>query len=149
MSLSQKCQYALRSLFELAKRVGEGPVSVAEIAEKQAIPPKFLELILGQLKQTGWVESYRGVHGGYSLAVAPRELTVGEVIRAVEGPLKPVRCIAGQDGGDCPLQGKCAFTGLWERAERAVADVYDSTSLQSLVDEEKAANQWREAGSCI
>jgi len=149
MSLSQKCQYALRSLFELAKCFGEGPVSIAEIAEKQAIPPKFLELILGQLKQTGWVESYRGVHGGYSLAVPPRELTVGEIIRVVEGPLKPVRCIAGQDGSDCSLRGKCAFTGLWDRAERAVADVYDSTSLQSLVDEEKTATEWREAGNCI
>ena len=149
MSLSQKCQYALRSLFELAKHAGKGPVSIAEIAERQAIPPRFLELILGQLKQTGWVESYRGIRGGYSLAISPQELTVGEIIRVVEGPLKPVRCIAGQDGGDCSLRGKCAFTGLWERAERAVADVYDSTSLQNLVDEEKAATERREAGSCI
>ena len=141
MNLSQRCQYALRSLFELAKRVGQGPVNIADIAEAQAIPPRFLELMLGQLKQTGWVESYRGIRGGYALAVSPRDLTVGQVIRFIEGPLKPVKCIAGQGGSGCPLRGKCVFVGLWDRAERAVSDVYDSTTLQSLLEEEKAARE--------
>lgn len=141
LRLSQRCQYALRSLFELAKRAGQGPVSIAEIAEAQAIPPKFLELILGQLKQTGWIKSYRGVHGGYVLEVAPQDLSVGQVIRFIEGPLKPVKCIAGQDGDACPLQGKCAFRGLWDRAERAVSAVYEEATFGSLVEAEKAAEK--------
>jgi Rrf2 family protein len=141
MSLSQKCQYALRGLFELAKHEGDGPVPVAEIAEAQAIPPRFLELILKQLKQTGWVESFRGIRGGYALAVSPRALRVGEVIRFIEGPLAPVRCIAGLHGKDCALRGKCAFSGLWERAEQAVSGVYDATTFQDLVEEERAAER--------
>ena len=141
MNLSQKCQYALRALFELSRRAGRGPLGIAEIAEAQAIPPRFLELILGQLKQTGWVQSYRGVHGGYALTVSPQEITVGKVIRLIEGPLKPVRCIAGQQGGDCRLRGKCAFMGLWDRAEKAVSQVYDSTSLGDLVAEDATSDQ--------
>lgn len=71
MSVSQKCQYALRAVFELARRRGEKPTSIREIAEAQAIPAKFLELILTQLRKGGLVESRRGIHGGYLLAVWP------------------------------------------------------------------------------
>lgn len=149
MNLSQKCQYALRSLFELAKREGRGPVNIAEIAEAQAIPAKFLELILVQIKQTGWVVSYRGIHGGYALGVSPQEISVGEVIRFIEGPLKPVKCIVGQGGNKCPLRGKCAFMGLWDRAERAISQVYDSTTLRDLMDEEKTASKQYVSGYCI
>lgn len=134
MTLSQKCQYALRSLFELAGRFGEGPVPIAEIAHAQAIPPRFLELILKELKQTGWVESYRGAHGGYALAVPPESLTVGEIIRHVEGPLSPVTCGGSDSGEACQLQGTCPFRDLWNRAEQAVAGVYDTTSLRDLLD---------------
>ena len=139
MNLSQKCQYALRGLFELSKRAGQGPVVIGEIAEAQAIPPRFLELILKELKQTGWVESYRGVRGGYALAIPARSLSIGDVIRFVEGPLSPVKCIAGATGRPCRLRGQCAFMGLWERAQRAVSEVYDSTTFQDLVDEEMAS----------
>ncbi|MCP4640905.1 MAG: Rrf2 family transcriptional regulator [bacterium] len=138
MNLSQKCQYALRAVYELSKRKGSGPTSIREIAEVQAIPTRFLELILGQLKQTGYVESRRGVDGGYLLAVAPEELNVGDIIRFVEGPLDPVKCIAGSGGAHCPLMGNCAFTGLWERAKQAVADVYDNTTFRDLMEEEQA-----------
>ncbi|HOI53656.1 MAG TPA: Rrf2 family transcriptional regulator [Phycisphaerae bacterium] len=141
MNLSQKCQYALRALFELAHRAGQGPISMAEVAEAQAIPVRFLELILNQLKQPGWVESYRGIHGGYALVVEAAALSVGEVIRFIEGPLAPVKCIAGQGGRHCPLLNRCAFQGLWDRAERAISEVYDSTSFQDLLDEQAVAPQ--------
>ncbi len=134
--ISQKCQYALRAVFELARRYGKGPVKIADIAEVQAIPVRFLEVILGQLKQAGFLESRRGTEGGYLLAVRPSALSVGEVIRYVEGPLAPVDCkVAG--GKDCPLQGSCVFTALWARVESAVSDVYDHTSFQDMVDEER------------
>ena len=149
MNLSQKCQYALRALFELATRRGEGPISTGEIAQAQAIPPRFLELILAQLKQAGYVESQRGARGGYRLAASPDALTVGEVIRLVEGPLGPVKCLASPDQADCPLMGRCVFLGLWERAYDAVSQVYDSTSLQDLIDQAGAAEERYVASYCI
>ena len=73
MGLSRKCQYALRALFELARRSNKGPARSADIAKAQGIPPNFLELILKELRQADWVRSFRGVRGGYVLAIAPRE----------------------------------------------------------------------------
>jgi Rrf2 family protein len=139
MNLSQKCQYALRAVFELATRLGQGPVPVGQIAEQQGIPARFLELILVQLKQAGYIESRRGVQGGYSLSVLPRHLSVGDVIRTIEGPLMPVKRTDEQAGNRTPPQGDYAFSRLWERAEKAVADVYDTTSFQDLIDEDNAA----------
>ena len=139
MSISQKCQYALRAVFELAKRDGTGPTTIAEIAEAQAIPPRFLELILGQLRQGGFVESRRGVRGGYLLAAPRQSLSVGEIIRFVDGPIAPVRCVAGSKDTDCPLHGNCAFMGMWGRARDAIAGVYDETTFQDLMDQEQAS----------
>ncbi len=85
MHISQKCQYTLRALFELAKHYGGEPVSAAEIAEAQAIPPRFLELILQSLKNSREVDSRRGNYGGYVLAVSPETITVGDVIRSWTG----------------------------------------------------------------
>lgn len=81
MLISHRCQYALRAIFELAKRSNQGPVKIAQIAEVQAIPVRFLEVILSQLKQGRFVASRRGNRGGYILAYSPAELTVGAVIR--------------------------------------------------------------------
>jgi len=134
MSVSQKCQYALRAVFELAKRHGDGPVSIREIARVQVLPRKFLELILTELRKGGFVGSRRGAHGGYSLTVAPRGISAGQIIRFVDGPLAPVRCIGSRQEADCPLYEDCAFMDMWTRARDAVAEVYDSTTFQDLID---------------
>ncbi len=138
MNLSQKCQYALRAVFELATRHGQGPIPVGQIAEQQDIPARFLELILVQLKQAGFIESRRGVQGGYSLSLAPRQISVGDVIRSIEGPLMPVKRSEDRPRRT-PPPGDIAFGRLWDRAEKAVANVYDMTSFQDLIDEDKAA----------
>ena len=138
MHISQKCQYTLRALFELAKRRGNGPVSAAEIAEAQAIPPRFLELILQGLKDSWQVESKRGNNGGYLLAVPPEVITVGDIIRTVDGSLSPVQCVSNRAHGHCPLKGKCAFMGVWQKAQAAIEEVYDSFSLQDLIDNERS-----------
>ena len=137
MSVSQKCQYALRSVFELAKHHGEGSMKIADIATAQAIPTRFLEVILNQLKQGGFVESRRGSAGGYVLTRSPAALTVGEIIRFIEGPLSPVQCVTGNTGDRCPLRGDCAFLSMWERVEGALSGVYDSTTFENLVEEER------------
>ena len=141
MNVSQKCQYALRAVFELAKRAGDNvvPTTIGELAQVQAIPPKFLELILRELRQAGFVVSRRGMHGGYFLHSPPFKLTVGELIRFVDGPFAPVSCVDGDDKTVCTLYGCCAFLGLWTRARDAVAEVYDRTTFQDLIDEEVVA----------
>ncbi len=136
--VSQKCQYALRALMELAVRQGQGPVSISRLAARQAIPPKFLELILGQLRQGEFVRSRRGRHGGYELARPASELTVGDVIRFVDGPVGPVKCVSTEDVSDCALYGNCAFLDMWSRAQAALTKVYDETTLEDLANRQRA-----------
>ncbi len=141
MLVSQKCQYALRAIFELARQAGQGPVKIAEIAESQAIPARFLEVILNQLKQGGFVESKRGNDGGYLLARPASQLTVGDIIRFIQGPLGPVECVTETIRSSCPLRGGCVFLPVWEKVREAMASVYDGITFQDLVDK---ANQKEE-----
>jgi len=143
MHISQKCQYALRAIFELAKRKGQGPVKIAEIAEAQAIPLRFLEVILSQLKQGEFVSSQRGNKGGYILARSADELTIGEVMRFIQGPVVPVECITTGSKDKCPLYGDCAFLPMWKKVGEAISGVYDNTTFQDLVDQEKQRNENR------
>lgn len=142
MSLSQKCQYAIRAIFELSKRYGKGPIRTNEIAEAQAVPQRFLENILNELKGTGLIESRRGMRGGYLLTRKPSEMTVGEIIRLIDGPLDPVKCI-GEGNTACPLQNGCSLIRLWDRAKAAMEDVYDNTTFHDLVEEEIKMNRSR------
>lgn len=141
MQITQKCQYALRAVFELAKRNGQGPVKIADIADVQAIPPRFLEVILSQLKQAGFVASQRGRDGGYLLVRPAAELTVGDVMRFVQGPIGPVDCVLKQQDCKCPLYDGCAFLPMWERAQRAMSAVYDTTTFDDLMSDEAAGGE--------
>ena len=137
MLVSQKSQYALRSIFELSKHHGKGPVKIAKIAEAQAIPPRFLEVILSQLKQIGIVNSRRGNEGGYYLIQSPKDLTVGDVMKFIQGSFDPVNCVAEGSKDRCPLYGDCVFLPMWEEVRNAISNVYDNTSFQDLIDNEK------------
>jgi Rrf2 family protein len=123
-------------MFELARRHGKGPVRISDIAAAQAIPIRFLEVILSQLRRGGLVQSRRGVDGGYLLAQHPARVKVGEIIQLIEGPLNPVSCMSGRTSEECALRDNCVFIQLWKRAEKAVGDVYDLTSLQDLLDDD-------------
>ncbi len=137
MAVTQKCQYALRALFELARRKGEGPIPAGGIAESQAIPKRFLEVILHQLRQGGFVDSQRGKEGGFYLSRPAESVTVGDVIRFMDGPISPVDCHRERPGHDCPLRGRCVFRGLWDDARAALIQVYDHRTLADLVAEER------------
>lgn len=137
MQVSQKTQYALRAMFELARQQGQGPVRIADIAERQAIPPRFLEGILNQLRQAGLLRSIRGSRGGYELAVAPAEVTVGDMMRVIEGPIAPTECLNEEGDVECPLYGGCAFMPMWRRAAEALAAVYEGTTFADLLEEEQ------------
>jgi len=138
MRISQKCQYALRALFDLAQQEGRGPRKIGDVADAQGIPPRFLEVILNQLKQAGFVTSRRGAEGGYLLARPARHLSIGEVVRFVEGPLHP---LAGKRGGARPADARGddprVFQSLWNEVERSLAGVLDSRTFHDLVEEDR------------
>jgi len=137
MLITQKKQYALRAIFELARRKGKGPVKSLEIAEAQAIPIRFLEVILSQLKRKGLVASKRGIHGGYTLNRKPGEITVGQIFRLLDDSDGSTECITCVNKRNCPFLGDCVFMGMWNRANDAMNEVYDTTTIQHLVDSEK------------
>ena len=125
MYISVKSDYALLAIFDLAaQRPGE-PIRIADIARRQKIPQKFLELILAGLKQAGFVESRRGAEGGYLLARPPESLTLGEVLRSVEG----LRTGKGHDR----RQAETPFTDMWEKVDKAVSGVVDQTTFADLL----------------
>ena len=133
MAITQKCQYALRAIYELARREGEGQCKIGTIAETQGIPVRFLENILGSLKSAGFVDSQRGKDGGYYLLRPANSITVGEVMRFIQGPLGPVECTTRDE--DCDFYEECVFRPMWDRARKALEAVYDGTTFQDLVDQ--------------
>jgi len=145
MLITQKTRYGLRAVFELAKQNGRGPIRASEIARVQAMPHRFLETILGQLKQSGIIDSRRGSTGGYFLVRSPRELTVDEVIEVLQGPINPMGCTPGDGVGDtgCPLYGHCVFLPMWEETRDAIRRVHQKTTFRSLIEEERRQRKKR------
>ncbi len=132
----KKTQYALRAIYELAKQRGKGPTKISAIARAQAIPLRFLEVILSQLKGSGLVESKRGFYGGYFLARSPENISVGDILRFMQGSSSPMDCLACVSKAHCPFDGKCAFLAMWNRVNDAVFKIYDQTTIQDLLDNE-------------
>jgi Rrf2 family protein len=124
---------------ELARSYGDGRlVSIAEIARNEDLPLSYLEQLVGELRRARLVEGTRGVHGGYRLARAPAEMTVGDVYRVLEGEVAPVECTAeAYLPGACPREAVCLSRSIWERVQRAVLDVLDATTLADLVLSER------------
>jgi Rrf2 family transcriptional regulator, cysteine metabolism repressor len=135
MNISVKSEYALKALFDLTSQqltsgtdpAGMQPVKIADIARRQKIPQKFLELILAGLKQNGFVDSRRGAEGGYLLARSPDAISIGEVIRSIESVKAPSR-----------NQANDPFAEIWSQVDKAVSDVLDQTTFTDL------ARRWQE-----
>ena len=124
MNISVKGEYALHAIFDLSSQRSGQPVKIADIARRQKIPQKFLELILASLKQGGFVESRRGAEGGYLLARAPDAIKVGEVLRFVEGPRNEKSRVR--------RQAESPFGDMWQRVNAAISEVLDQTSFLDL-----------------
>jgi Rrf2 family protein len=126
MKVSQKAEYALRAMLELAIRHGQpNPVRSAEIASSQNIPEKFLELILVDLRRAGLIVSQRGPVGGHRLARTPAEIAVGEIWRTIDGSLHD-RSANGNGKQPDP------FRGVWEEVDRAISNVVDKLTLEEI-----------------
>jgi Rrf2 family protein len=136
MLVTQKKQYALRAIFELAKQPDNDPVKTSTIAEAQSIPLRFLEVIMGQLKRGGIVDSKRGFFGGYTLVQPPDQIRVGDIFRQLDKEDKAETCMACASTKNCPFLGDCVFMELWDQAQKAMEAVYDQTTIQSLIDRE-------------
>ncbi len=134
MLITQKTLYALRAIFELAKHKGETPLKASEIAKAQVIPLRFLEVILGQIKRNGLIESKRGYYGGYKLIRPPDKITVGEIFRLMQKTVNPGQCIACESK-TCPFQDSCVFLPLWKKVQTSIFDIYDNTTIQDLLNE--------------
>ena len=130
MYISVKGDYALQAIFDLATQPPGQPAKIGDIARRRQIPQKFLELILASLKQGGFVESRRGAEGGYLLARPPDQITVGQVVRFIEGSRKSES--PRKSRGDNP------FSNVWSRIDSAVAGVVDETTFADL------AREWNE-----
>jgi len=134
--ISQKAKYALRALVALVKAPPESSLMISEISKAQAIPKKFLEQILLELKRVGIVDSRRGRHGGYVLLRPAEKITFGEVLRLIDGPIAPLPClsrIAYRRCADCRNEGSCEIRQVFARVVAAERDVLDHTTLADAV----------------
>jgi Rrf2 family transcriptional regulator, cysteine metabolism repressor len=137
MKLSKKSEYGLRALLELTLMHGKGTLQRHQIAERQHIPIEFLEQILLALKRAGLLSSRRGMKGGYTLIKSPREITLGQVIRILDGPLAPIGCVsktAYQKCEDCPYadHAHCPVQHAMGTVRDAIADILDHYTLDNF-----------------
>ena len=133
--LSRKSKYGLKALLVLAREAGQGPVLISELAAREAIPKKFLEAILLELKRHGIVESKKGQGGGYFLRRPPTEVTFGEVIRVLEGPLALVPCVsqtAYMRCSECVDEATCGVRLAMKDVRDATARILDHTTLADI-----------------
>ena len=134
MRLTMRSDYGAHAVIELARRYGDGPIQCAEIAAQQKIPEAYLDQLLSGLRRAGIVRSVRGPHGGHELARDPRELTLGDVVTALEGPVVPEEFVHTLDGPDWNVA--CAVRNTWHDAAQASQRVLDATTIQDLVEQQ-------------
>ena len=146
--LSQKSKYALKALIVLAQEHGHGPVLISDIAARERIPRRFLELILLELKNGGVLQSRKGKGGGYLLSKPPGNISVGQVLRILEGPLAPLSCVsrtAYQKCEECVDERTCGVRILMKEVRDATAAILDSTTLEDVLRRSQAAATGRQS----
>ena len=137
MIISTRGRYALRVMLDLAQQTTDRYVPLKEIANRQDISEKYLEQIINPLTKSGLVKSYRGAQGGYILTREPKDITIGEVLRILEGSLSPVDCV---DNPMCPNSDTCVSLSIWKKMKEALDDVVDNISLADMAEEYKEKN---------
>ncbi len=133
MQLSMRTDYALRALFTLVEHHGGGPIPIGELARRNDVPKRFLEHIMLDLKEKGWVASLAGKRGGYLLSKNPAKITMGEVVRHFDGYLAPIACVSVTDYKRCSQEPVCRFRRVLLRARNVVADLMDRTTLADVM----------------
>jgi len=133
MKLSTKGKYGVRAVFEIARHYGKGPISIKEIVERQGISISYLEQILYRLGKAGLVESVRGPAGGYLLARKPSDLTIGDIIRTLEGPIALSHCLEPGEAGECYQAEDCVARMVWTKVGAKIEEALDSITFNDLL----------------
>ena len=135
MKISTRGRYGLQALIDLASQEGEKCVSVNSIAERQGISEHYLEQLMAQMNKAGFVKSVRGIYGGYKLNRPPQEITVAEILRAMEGSMYPVECLSDTESNLCGSGNcsGCVTKPVWEKLYDSINEVLESYTLSDLV----------------
>ncbi len=137
MKISTKGRYALRMLLDLAEHREEGYIALKDIAKRQDISKKYLEQIVPILNRSDLLRTNRGNQGGYMLVKAPKEYTVGEILRLTEGNFAPVACV-GKNPEECSRSAECPTLPVWQGLYKVITEYLDSITLQDILDQQKA-----------
>ncbi len=132
MILSTKGRYGLKAVFELSLSYGDGPIPLKRISDKYSISENYLEQLFGKLKKAGYIKSTRGAQGGYSLAMEPKNITVGMILRTLEGEITASDCINKEV---CSRESICATRVIWEKIEMSINNVIDNITLLDMINE--------------
>lgn len=142
MRLSRRSEYGLRALTDLVRHDGEGPVALAVLAQRNNLPTKFLEQIMATLKHGGVVRTTLGAHGGYALAADASTVTIGRVVRLLDGALAPLPCVSLRyySRCSCPDEGTCALRDVMIDVRDAMLEILDKETLADLAAREGQAD---------
>lgn len=140
MRLSTRGRYGLKAMFDLAIHYGDGPIPLKTIAERQGLSDHYLEQLIATLRKAGLVKSVRGAQGGYMLSTAPKNITVGDIIRTLEGPLAPADCVIEEDPVSCEKASYCVTKVVWEKIRDSINDVIDSITLGNMLEDYEKLN---------
>jgi Rrf2 family protein len=134
MRLSRRSEYGLRALTDLVRHTDGGPVALATLAERERLPAKFLEQIMASLKHAGIVRTTLGAHGGYTIAVDPTTISIGRVVRLLDGALAPVSCVSLRyyEPCSCPDEATCPLRDTMLDVRDAILDILDRETLADL-----------------
>jgi Rrf2 family protein len=144
MKLSTKGRYGLKAMVDLAIHSQDKHIALRHIAERQDISEHYLEQLIAVLRKAGLVKSIRGAQGGYSLAVPPEEITVGDILRALEGSLAPVDCVSENVTNECAEWDCCVTRTVWKKIGDKINEVVDSITLQDLIKDYEKLNHDKE-----
>jgi Rrf2 family protein len=137
MKLSTKGRYGVTAMYDLAMHYGQGPIPLKLTAERQNISEHYLEQLMAGLRRAGYVKSIRGAQGGYELTKDPALITVGDIIRALEGPIAPVDCVIGDEPSDyCYRSASCVTYSIWAKIRDSINSVVDSITLADMCKDE-------------
>lgn len=134
MQISTKGRYGLRAMVDMAVHQMDGPLALRVIAERQGISESYLEQVFTNLRKNGLVKASRGSQGGYELSRPAAEISVDQILTALEGPIAPVFCVDKTNSGNCERRGHCATRSFWEELRDHIHEFLSNTSLQDLAD---------------
>ncbi|HBI27554.1 MAG TPA: Rrf2 family transcriptional regulator [Peptococcaceae bacterium] len=140
MRLSTRGRYGLRAMLDIAIEQSDEPVTLASISERQGVSIGYLEQLMVPLKKEGLIRSVRGAQGGYLLSRVPENITVGDIIRTLEGPIAPVACVSEDYPEECDRAEGCVTRLVWAKVRDSIAEVLDSLTLHDLIEETRKSS---------